>query len=87
MVSFAFYLHEAFNHKFVWQQEEHDFVIINITRKHSSWVRTARLPTIHASVATRFQHQWWGPQVNKFKHVSSCGHRVSLVEGSGIPVQ
>ena len=42
-----------------------------LTRKHSSRMRTTRLPTICALVATRCQY-WWGmgPQANKFEQVS-----------------
>ena len=41
-------------------------------------MHTARLPNIHASVATRCQH-WWGvgPQVNKFEQVFGLGHQMS----------
>ena len=47
-------------------------------------MRTSRLVTIHALVATRFQH-WWGEglysPMNKFEQVSSDGHQMSLAEG------
>ena len=39
--------------------------------------------TICALIAgTRCQHRWGGPEVNKFKQVSSDGHKMSLA-GSG----
>ena len=34
-------------------------------------MRSTRLPTVCASVATRCQYWWDGPQVNKFEQVSS----------------
>ena len=43
------------------------------TRKHSSRMRTTRLPTVRASLATRCHYQlgeWEYPQVKKFEHVS-----------------
>ena len=52
------------------------------TRRHSSRMSTARLPTVHTLVATRCQYQWegrGGPQVNKFEQVSSDGNQMSLV--------
>ena len=69
----------------------------NIARKHSSRMRTACLPTIHASVATSCQHDFeqvsssghsmslagGGPQVKKFDQVSSLDHRMSLVGKAG----
>ena len=48
------------------------------TRKRSSRMRTARLPTERAS-ATRCQYPG-GPQVNKFEQVSSDGHQISLAK-------
>ena len=49
----------------------------SVTRKHSSRMRTAWLPTI-CTLATRCEY-WWGcPQVNKFEQVSSDGHWMSL---------
>ena len=47
----------------------------SLRKKHFlSGMRTDRLPTVHASVATRCQHWSGGPQVNKFEHV--LGRRV-----------
>ena len=56
------------------------------TRKHSSRMHTAPLPAVRLSVATRCQH-WWGiPQVNKFEWVSSLGDHVSTrVEEGKVP--
>ena len=45
-------------------------------------MRTAHLPTIHASVATKCQLcLGGGPQVNKFEQVSILGHQMSLAGG------
>ena len=47
-------------------------------------MRTARLPTVLASVVTRCQThggRGGGPQVNKFDQVSSGGHQMSLAGG------
>ena len=51
---------------------------LNLTREHSSRMRTTRLATVRAP-ATRYQY-WWGmgPQVNKFVQVSTDGHQMSL---------
>ena len=55
------------------------------TRKHSSMMRIASLPTVRASVATRYQYTWGrGPQVNNFEQVSSDGHHLSLVGGGTV---
>ena len=45
-------------------------------------MRTARLPTVCASIATRYQY-WLGggPKVNEFEQVSSIGHQMSLARG------
>ena len=56
-------------------------------RKHSSRMRTSRLPTVRASVGTRYQY-YEGPyskvpQVNKYEQVSSLGHQVSVPVGWG----
>ena len=41
-------------------------------------------PTVHALVATRCQYWWgWGPQENKFQHVPSDGHQMSLAGRAG----
>ena len=51
--------------------------IANMTRKHSSRMRTACLPTIRVLVATIRCQNWCvrvgygGPQVNKFQQASS----------------
>ena len=45
-------------------------------------MHTARLPTIYASIATRFQH-WGCPQVNKFEQVPSLGQHMSVVGVGG----
>ena len=50
---------------------------------HYSMMRTASLPIVHALVDTRCQYQSGGPEVNKFKQVSSDGHHVLL---SGDPM-
>ena len=55
-------------------------------RKHSSRMRTARLPTVRASAATRCHYQlgeWGYPQVNKFELVSRDDQQMSLAEGGG----
>ena len=62
------------------------------TRKHSSRMRTTRLPTLHVSVTTTRCQYWWGvnservgcPQVNKFEQVFSDYHQLSVAE-VGIP--
>ena len=49
-------------------------------------MRTARVPTVHASVATRCQY-WCsggGPQENKFEQVFSDGYQMSLAGGSHV---
>ena len=54
------------------------------TRKHSSRMRNARLPTVRVSLATRCHYQlgeWGYPQVNKFEQVSRDGQQMSLVGG------
>ena len=48
----------------------YDFTVYITTTKYSGRMRAAHLPTTHASVATRYQHLWRGPQVNKFEQVS-----------------
>ena len=53
-------------------------------RKHCSRMRTARLPTLCASVATRCQHwQWGGPKWTKVWTglISSLCHQMSLAGG------
>ena len=57
------------------------------TRRHSSRMRSARLPTVRISVTTtRCRYQWEGvgPQVNKFEQVSSDDQQISLVGGSQV---
>ena len=56
-----------------------------VTRKYSSRMCTAHLPTICVSVATTRCQYWWrvGPQLNKFEQVSSDDHQMS-VAGEGI---
>ena len=51
-----------------------------VARKHSSRMRTARLQTISALLATRCQHKGvkQGPQVNRFEQVSGVNHQMSL---------
>ena len=58
-------------------------VFHTLTRKHSSRMHSARLPTVGASVAIRCQYQWTrgGPQANKFEQVSSDDHQMSLAGG------
>ena len=50
---------------------------------HSSRMHTARLQTVHVSVATtRCQYcDGVGPQLNKFEQVSSDDHQMSVVQG------
>ena len=42
-------------------------------------MRTAQMP----NVATRCQHWWGSPQVNKFEHVPDLGHKILLAGGLG----
>ena len=48
---------------------------------------TARLPTIHALVATRCHYWYGGPQVNKFEQVSSDDHQISLAGRVGLGLE
>ena len=53
------------------------------TRKHSSRMRTAHLPTICVSMATtscKCRRKWRGeyPRVNKFEQISSDDHQMSV---------
>ena len=59
--------------------------IITLTGKHSRRVHTARLATVHPSVASQQMSALvvegpvqWGPEVNKFEQVSSLGNQMSL---------
>ena len=45
-------------------------------------MRTSRLPTIHASVASYQMSALGGPQMNKFEQVSGLGQQMSLTMGS-----
>ena len=63
------------------------FVNIQITRKHSSRMPTARLKTVHVSVSmvtTRWCSQEGGAQMKKFELISSDHHQMSLL-GRGVP--
>ena len=44
-------------------------------------MRTARLPSVHASVAIRSQLEEGGIQVNTFEQVWRDSHQMSLVAG------
>ena len=45
-------------------------------------MRTAHLPTVHASVAIRRQYWEGGGPMNKFEQISSDDHQISLAGGS-----
>ena len=48
-------------------------------------MRTAHWPTECASVASRYQYQLEGTQVNKFEQVSDIGHEMSVPWGTKGP--
>ena len=48
-------------------------------------MRTAHLPTVHASVAIRRQYWEGGGPMNKFEQISSHGHQMSLAGDGGGP--
>ena len=47
-------------------------------------MRTARMPTVHVSVATNRCQYWWegvDPQVKKFEQVSGDDYQMSVAAG------
>ena len=66
-----------------WVKYSHDK-----TRKHSRSQKKEYRPLASiASIATRCQQRWGGPQVNKFEQVSSLGFQMSVLVGvGGVPM-